>query len=93
MVATDIAGTREVVIHERTGLLVPPRNPQALADAIARILNDRTLGEQLGRDGRRYVEKRFDVQTQIERTVDLYRELPIGKNRFQRHPRTARLLV
>jgi glycosyltransferase involved in cell wall biosynthesis len=75
MVATDIDGTREVVIHEHTGLLVPPRNPELLAFAIAKILTDHTFAKQLGEQGRGYVEKHFDVRMQIEDTVKAYREL------------------
>jgi len=80
MVATDIGGTREVVIHERTGLLVPPCDPEALAAAIARILSDRALAAQLGKAGRAYVEKHFDVRAQIERTVRVYQELLVRKS-------------
>jgi glycosyltransferase involved in cell wall biosynthesis len=89
MVATGIGGTREVVIHERTGLLVPPRNPEALANAITRILSDTTFGAHLGENGRRYVERHFDVRTQIERTIQVYRELldpkepALAKRRFE----------
>jgi UDP-GlcNAc:undecaprenyl-phosphate/decaprenyl-phosphate GlcNAc-1-phosphate transferase len=88
IVATDICGTREVVIHQRTGLLVPPRDPEALADAIARILSAPTLGVQLGEAGRIYVEDHFDVRMQIEDTVEAYRELFSRKN-HERYTRSS----
>jgi len=84
MIATDIGGTREVVIHESTGLLVPPRDPLALANAIDRVLSDHALGAQLGKRGRAFVERRFDVRVQIERTVRVYRELLLRRHSSER---------
>jgi glycosyltransferase involved in cell wall biosynthesis len=81
MIATNIGGSREVVIHERTGLLVPPRDPEALARAIERILSDAGFAAQLAEGGRAYVESHFDVRTQIENTIRLYKELLIRKKR------------
>ena len=52
MVATEVDGTPEVVVHERTGLLVPPANPAALAAAIERLLDDPALASRLGSEGR-----------------------------------------
>ena len=51
MVATEVDGTPEVVIHERTGLLVPPANPVALAAAIERLLDEPGLAARLASDG------------------------------------------
>jgi glycosyltransferase involved in cell wall biosynthesis len=47
VVATDVAGICDVVINEKTGLLVPPAEPQKLADAIARLMNDPLLRNRL----------------------------------------------
>ncbi len=75
MVATDVDGTPEVVIHERTGLLVPPANPLALAAAIERLNADPALAIRLASDGRKFVQENFAVQRQIEQTAALYSEL------------------
>ncbi len=75
MVATEVDGTPEVVIHEKTGLLVPPANPTALAAAIERLLNDSELASRLAADGRKFVRENFALQRQIEETVALYSEL------------------
>ena len=75
MVATEVDGTPEVVIHERTGLLVPPANPVALAGAIERLLNDSALAARLASEGRRFVHENFAVRRQIEQTAALYSEL------------------
>lgn len=47
VVATDVGGTHEVVIHGRTGLLVPPDDPQALAEALGRLLGDEGLRRRM----------------------------------------------
>jgi phosphatidylinositol alpha-mannosyltransferase len=56
VVATDIPGYREVVVHQETGLLAPPNDPQALADALRRVLDDPALAERLRAAGRERAE-------------------------------------
>jgi glycosyltransferase involved in cell wall biosynthesis len=75
IVATEVDGTPEVVIHERTGLLVPPANPLALAAAIERLIDNPELAARLASDGRKFVQENFAVQRQIEQTAALYSEL------------------
>jgi glycosyltransferase involved in cell wall biosynthesis len=53
VVASEVGDLGAVVINEETGLTVPPREPQALAEALDRILYDSGLAERLGREGRR----------------------------------------
>jgi hypothetical protein len=75
MVVSDIPGFADTVLHEETGLVVPPDNPVALADAIVRLLRDRALGARLGENGRRFMLERFclartvsDVEELLART-------------------------
>ena len=75
IVTTDAPGCREVVLPEKTGLLVPPRNVEALADAIARLAKDPALRLAMGKEGRAYVEETFSERLVIERTLGLYRKL------------------
>ena len=75
MIATEVDGTPEVVIHEKTGLLVPARNPAALASAIERMLSDPAMALRLGSEGRKFVRENFALQRQIEQTVAVYSEL------------------
>jgi glycosyltransferase involved in cell wall biosynthesis len=75
VIATAVGGTPEVVIHEETGLLVPPDNSICFAEALDRLLSDPELRVRLGTRGRALVEERYDVQMQIERTMALYRQL------------------
>jgi glycosyltransferase involved in cell wall biosynthesis len=75
VVATDAAGNPELVAHERTGLLVPPRDPEALAAALLRLLADPAWAKALGRAGRRLVVERFSTRAKVERLEALYRRL------------------
>jgi glycosyltransferase involved in cell wall biosynthesis len=75
MIATEVDGTPEVVINERTGLLVPPSNPIALAAAIERLLDSPALALRLASDGYKFVRENFAVRRQLDQTVALYSEL------------------
>ena len=75
LVATDVPGCREVIMHEVDGLLVPVRDAPALALAIARLLDDRILATRLGTAARTKALCEFDEQIVIERTVAVYEEL------------------
>jgi glycosyltransferase involved in cell wall biosynthesis len=73
VVATDIGGTRELVVHEETGLLVAPRDPTALAGAIARVVQDRALAQQLGHAGRRRAREHFSADSMVRAVEREYR--------------------
>lgn len=79
-VATNAMGNPELVRHEETGLLVPPRDPEGLAAAILRLLADPPWARSLGRAGRRLVIERFSTQTKVERLEALYRRVATGQN-------------
>lgn len=72
LVATNVDGTPEVVVHEKTGLLVPPGDPQELAAAILQLLREPELGRRLARAGREWVAMRFSQEQQIQKTQELY---------------------
>ncbi len=75
IVATDVPGCREVVVDGETGLLVPPNDPEALAAAVERLLDDPALGRRLGKNARRRVEENFSDQTINQQTLEVYRSL------------------
>jgi glycosyltransferase involved in cell wall biosynthesis len=72
VVATRAMGNPELVGHEEHGLLVPPRNPEALAAAVLRLLADPAWAKTLGRAGRRRVVAGFSTRTKVERLERLY---------------------
>ena len=67
IVATDAPGCREVTLHGQNGLLVPPRSPQALAEALAAFADDPGLAARMGREGRRLAEQEFDADKAADR--------------------------
>jgi len=75
IVTTDVPGCREIVIDGENGFLVPPRNPEALADAIEKLLNDKTLRRELGRKGRALVEREFGIDKIVGETISLYQRM------------------
>lgn len=75
VVATEVGGIPEVVVNEKTGLLVPPKKPAALADAILRIYENRTLAEQLGNKGYEVVHSKFSAAAMATKIIKIYEQL------------------
>lgn len=75
LIATDVPGCRDIVTHGINGLLVPARDPAALADAIDSLLRDSSLRATMGVAGREVVLRAFSVEKVAGQVVDLYREL------------------
>ena len=75
LVATDVPGCRDLVADGSAGLMVPPHDPEALADAIERLARDPELRRKMGAAARHMAETRY-ADAAIERaTRDLYRDL------------------
>lgn len=72
VVASDIRGCREVVLHEETGLLVPVRDAEALAGAIDRLARDAPRRVQMGRRGRAHVVRNFSQEKVLARLRTFY---------------------
>jgi len=75
IVATDVPGCREVVEHNSTGLLVPPRDPRALAAALSALITDRSLRNRLAAAALAKVHAEFSIQLVQRSTLELYSEL------------------
>ncbi|MDA0167464.1 glycosyltransferase family 4 protein [Solirubrobacter taibaiensis] len=74
VVASNVSGIPELVEDEVNGLLVAPDDPQALADALVRVYEDRALAERLTANGRATVRERFDGERLAEDLAALFRE-------------------
>ena len=72
VVASAVGGIVDVIKHERTGLLVPEKDPAALARAILRVLGDPDLGKRLGQAGRAFARSHFDWTHITDETEALY---------------------
>ena len=80
IVATAVGGVRDAVRDGENGLLVPPRDPQRLADAIASLLGDRAGAAEMGRAGARRARAEFDARVVISDLERLYENLLQSRN-------------
>jgi len=81
VVATDQGGPREICVPGETGLLVPPADPAALADAVRSLVDDPDRARAMGRAGRLRVEALYDQRLTVQRIQALYAELLDGARR------------
>ncbi len=75
IVATNIDGITEQMTDGREGFLVPPEDPTSLARAVSTVLLDRSLAQEMGRQARLTVERKFPVEKMIEETEGVYQSL------------------
>jgi len=75
VVASSAGGIVEIVRSGDTGLLVPPGDPAALAEAIQEVLGHPDKAARFGREGRQVAEAEFSVETMVERHGTLYESL------------------
>ena len=81
VVTTDVGGIPEVVVDEVTGLLVPPRDTDALTAAALRMIEDNELRQRCIRNARELVLQRFDVNKNVDTLYEVLKEVIKGKNR------------
>ena len=74
VVASDVGGIPEMIENGKTGLLVPPHDAEALADAIIRLLRNHPLADTLGRAGHDMVHDRFCIELMVSATQSIYDE-------------------
>jgi glycosyltransferase involved in cell wall biosynthesis/ribosomal protein S18 acetylase RimI-like enzyme len=86
MVLTDIRGCREVARDGVEGILVPPRNPAALAAAIERLLRDASARDRMGRAARVRAEERFDERRVADTVVECTRQVLARAGRIRPAP-------
>jgi len=89
MVLTDIRGCREVARDGVEGILVRPRDPARLADAIDTLLEDRALRERMGRGARARAEERFDERRVAATLVECTRQVLARAGRLRSAPTTS----
>lgn len=75
VIASVVGGLQEVVVDYETGILVPPEEPQLLADAMRELAGDTARRVLFGHAGRRHVERHFDIRRIVERYEELYEVL------------------
>jgi glycosyltransferase involved in cell wall biosynthesis len=78
VVSSSAGGLGEAIDDGETALLVPPRDPAAMAAAALRVLADPALAARLGSNARAEAERRYDMQLAVDRLVALYDRLLDG---------------
>jgi glycosyltransferase involved in cell wall biosynthesis len=71
-ISTTVSGIPELIEDGKTGLLVPPRDEVALADAIVTLIEDKELGSALGRVGRAKVVEEFEIEKNTDRLLGIF---------------------
>ncbi|MFW6286910.1 MAG: glycosyltransferase family 4 protein [Candidatus Sumerlaeota bacterium] len=74
-VGTDTGGVPDLVKHKETGLLVPPKNPKALGEAIVTLLENHPFAEELAESARERVMQNFTAASMAEKTVQAYQRV------------------
>jgi glycosyltransferase involved in cell wall biosynthesis len=75
IVATGVSAIPEIVLDGETGLLVPPRDAESLAQAIMKLVIDPNLASSLGHAGYKRLKEQFTVEKMVKDTVDVYRKI------------------
>lgn len=75
VISYDIDGAREVTITGETGILVPPKDTVALADALSTLVGDAQMRAELGREGQRRFTEQFRHQTMTRLIRELYEQV------------------
>jgi len=77
VIVSDIGGLPEVVVNEQTGLVVPPKNVEELAEAILRLGQDSMLRKQMGERARRHVIEHFSLSDSVRLMETMYRKVSV----------------
>lgn len=73
LVAFDVPGSREIVVHGENGFLIPPGDEHALVESLRRLIGDPELRKRMGAHSRRHFESEYDLETVFSKTLDVYR--------------------
>ncbi len=83
VVATAVGGVPEVVLHEKTGLLVPPDDPDRTASGLLRIAEEPMFAKSLGEQGKAHALQHYSLKVMLDRSEEVYKQLCPGSTRPQ----------
>ena len=78
VVASNVGGIPELVIDGKTGHLIPPQDVQALSNSLVSILTDDNYAKKMGLEGRKHMEKKFNIVQLTQKLEIFYKDLLIG---------------
>lgn len=74
LIATDVPGCREIIVHKKNGLLVKPGDQHQLIDALRTLINEPATREKMGYFGRQLIEQKYSTTIVIRKTLDIYKQ-------------------
>jgi len=74
VVATTVGGTPEIVEHMKNGVLVPPQNPQAIADALSQLLAQKEVSTEIGKQAKQYIHRKLSWKESARQLMEIYQE-------------------
>jgi len=72
VIATTVGGIPEIINHLENGILIPPRNPEAMANAISKIIPDEKLAKSIGEEAKKNVNDRFSWEENVRQLQEVY---------------------
>ena len=79
VVATNVGGIPEIIEHGKNGLIIPDKNPIALALNLLTLIQDPSLRERYGQEARRTILEKFEIRKMVNNILDLYKYLLLGR--------------
>lgn len=79
IVATEVGGNSEVVVHNKTGILVPSQDPEKMASAINELLTDCVKANEMGKEGKNRVLQKFSIENMVKEYQTIYNNLAFNK--------------
>jgi D-inositol-3-phosphate glycosyltransferase len=74
VIATKVGGTPEIIQHMNNGILVPPRNPEAMAETMSKLLSKEELGHTIGEEARKVIVDKFSWENNLRQLHNIYSE-------------------
>jgi glycosyltransferase involved in cell wall biosynthesis len=75
VIATSRGGVPEIITHGESGILIEPRNSQAIANAIENLIDDPEMAKKISKAGQKRAREKFDLKRMVEETEDLYSKI------------------
>jgi len=83
IIATEVGGIPEAVLHNKTGILVPPGNPSLLAESIIQLTESCELRKSFGKEAKKLVREQFDLKQMLKHTQAIYDEASNPKKQLK----------
>ena len=75
VIVTSVGGHPEVVINDKTGIIVESENSRQISDAILKLLNDENLRKSMSIEGRNFVKENYEINLNFNAIEDIYKEI------------------